>query len=63
MKHAYLWAMVAKEFGVPLATQRELNIMFGFSDQEYEQLNELADEVVSALKSGQYRASLVPKTL
>ncbi|EGR2794507.1 DUF2989 domain-containing protein [Vibrio navarrensis] len=63
MKHAYLWAMVAKEFGVPLATQRELNIMFGFTDQEYEQLNELADEVVSALKSGQYRASLVPKTL
>ncbi|MCA3953552.1 DUF2989 domain-containing protein [Vibrio vulnificus] len=63
MKQAYVWAMVAKEFDVPLATEREMQLMFGFSAQEYKQLDALAEQVASALKKGQYRSMMIPSDL
>lgn len=63
MQHAYLWAMVAKEFDVPLASEKEIQLMFGFEPDEYKRLDSLADDVASSLKKGQYRSSMIPNDL
>jgi len=57
---AYLWAMVAKEFKVAIASQAELSVLYRFTPEKYDQLNEQADDIIEAIKDGTYQASLLP---
>ncbi|EIV8616303.1 DUF2989 domain-containing protein [Vibrio vulnificus] len=63
MKHAYLWAMIAKEFDVPLASEKEMQLMFGFTAEEYKRIDSIAEQAASALKKGQYRSMMIPNDL
>ncbi|WP_070967477.1 DUF2989 domain-containing protein [Vibrio sonorensis] len=51
---AYIWAKVAFEFDVPIASEAELHLLYGFSKETYSELDDVADDVVSALKSGEF---------
>ncbi len=62
-KHAYVWAMVAKEFGAPLASASELNLMFGFDDTETQRLQDKADSIIDAIRSRNFRGSMMPAKL
>lgn len=62
-EHAYVWAMVGKAFGVPLATPAELERLYGFSQEKFARLQSLADDVAKAIKSGQYSRRLVPTVI
>ncbi|WP_456296962.1 DUF2989 domain-containing protein [Vibrio sp. AK197] len=57
---AYIWTQVASEYDVPLVPKRQLQLLYGFNDAKYDQLDDMAAEVESALKSGRFRRSLVP---
>lgn len=60
-ERAYVWAIVASNFDVPIASDKELQLLYGFSDAKYRQLQELADDLESAIKSGKYRTSMTSK--
>ncbi|NMU24060.1 DUF2989 domain-containing protein, partial [Vibrio parahaemolyticus] len=63
-KRAYLWAMVAKRFDVPLADEKQLKRMFNFSHAEqYQQLDELAESVAKAIERGNYSPAMIPKEI
>ncbi|MGF1745988.1 DUF2989 domain-containing protein [Vibrio minamisatsumaniensis] len=56
---AYVWAMVAKEFNVPIVSEAELSVLYNFEEKKYSRLNEDADKIVDAIKDGAYQASLI----
>ena len=63
-EQAYLWAMVAKRFDVPLADEQQLKRMFNFSDQgQYEQLDDLAKSISKAINKGNYSPKMIPVDL
>ncbi|PNH80047.1 DUF2989 domain-containing protein [Vibrio diazotrophicus] len=62
-EHAYVWAMVGKEYDVPIASESELALMYGFDEEKFEKLDDIAETVVKSIKEGQYRKSIVPNSL
>ncbi|CAM3534009.1 hypothetical protein VA7868_03858 [Vibrio aerogenes CECT 7868] len=66
LKHneeSYIWAIVGKEFGVPVASERDLKIIYGFPDEKFSQLDDIADQVTSAIKKKQYKPSLIAEAM
>lgn len=60
LEKAYLWAMVAKDFDVPTASEAELRVLYHFEKSQYKQLNDDAEKIVEAIEDGVYTASIVP---
>ncbi|EMB50928.1 DUF2989 domain-containing protein [Vibrio mimicus] len=60
-EHAYLWAMVGKEFGVPVASSTEMKRLYGFSPEKFAALDEAAASIVKAIRNGSYTKTLLPK--
>ncbi|MGR5235645.1 DUF2989 domain-containing protein [Vibrio alfacsensis] len=61
---AYLWAMVAKRFDVPLADETQLKRMFNFSEAEkYEELEDLASLVSKSISKGSYSPKMISGNL
>lgn len=61
LEKAYIWAMVAKEFEVPIASKSELSLMYGFSAEKYEELESVASTIENAIEDGQYKRGMMPK--
>lgn len=59
MEKAYLWAMVAKQFNVPIASEPELKVMYHFPSEVYNKLQDDADYIVEAIEDGRYQPSLI----
>ncbi len=62
-EHAYIWAMVGKEYKVPIASESELALMYGFNEEKFEKLDKIAESVIKSIKQGQYKKSIVPNSL
>ncbi len=60
---AYIWAMVGKEFDVPIASEAELALMYGFDEQTFERLDDVAELVVDSIEKGQYHPSVITNAL
>ncbi|MFA0025465.1 DUF2989 domain-containing protein, partial [Vibrio sp. 10N.261.49.A5] len=60
MEKAYVWAMVAKDFDVPIASEAELTVLYRFDKPQYKQFNDDAEKIVEAIEDGVYTASIVP---
>tara|TARA_Y100001956_G_scaffold46211_1_gene44919 strand:- start:717 stop:1487 length:771 start_codon:yes stop_codon:yes gene_type:complete len=60
-EEAYIWAMVASEFDVPIATESELQLLYGFDDGKYKQLQLIADQLKEAIEKGTFTKEMVPK--
>ncbi|MCG3723116.1 DUF2989 domain-containing protein [Vibrio cincinnatiensis] len=61
-ENAYLWAMIGKEFGVSVASQSELKLMYSFTDAKFSQLDGLADQLAKAIRKGEFTHRLVPSS-
>ncbi|WP_428772110.1 DUF2989 domain-containing protein [Vibrio sp.] len=57
---AYIWTQVASRYNVPLVSAREMQLLYGFSEQKYQQLDQVAEDIESAVESGHYQSSQVP---
>ncbi|WP_162046762.1 DUF2989 domain-containing protein [Vibrio taketomensis] len=57
---AYVWAQVAAEYNVKTTDKKNYVILYGFDDDKYRQLDEIADDVHSALNKGNYRSDMIP---
>ncbi|NVC93559.1 DUF2989 domain-containing protein [Vibrio natriegens] len=63
-KRAYLWAMVAKRFGVSVADEKQLQRMFDFNDpNQYKQLDDLAKSIANNIEEGSYSPDLIPENI
>ena len=63
-ERAYIWTMVAKRFDVQVASEKNLKVMFNFSDaSKYDSLDEIAGNVAKAIDKGRYPPSLIPTNL
>lgn len=62
-EYAYIWAKVSQHYGVQIASAKDLQLLYGFSNDEYDELDKIADNVVAALKVGQYHASMIKNQL
>ncbi|SJL82808.1 hypothetical protein VPAL9027_00748 [Vibrio palustris] len=60
---AYIWAIVAKQYGVNIASAQELQLLYGFTKQQYKTYDEITNKIIVALKEGNYKANLVPDLL
>ena len=38
-----------------------MKLLYGFSEDKYEQLDDIAEDIKSALDSGKYKRSMMPK--
>ncbi|MCW8335374.1 DUF2989 domain-containing protein [Vibrio sp. SCSIO 43135] len=59
-ERAYIWAMVAKSFNVPIASEQEIQLLYGFSESHYAKLEKIADNIEDAVKSGSFKRSMIP---
>lgn len=59
---AYIWTRVAERFDINVASQPELQLLYGFDQATYTRLDMLANEVEDAIRQGNYRSSLIPNT-
>ncbi len=63
-KRAYLWAMVAKRFGVSVADEKQMRIMFDFNDPvHYQKLDDLAKSISNNIEQGSYSPDLIPENI
>lgn len=60
-KEAYIWTMVAKRYEVPIASESELQLLYGFDNSVYNQLDDIAENVEDAINNGTFNKGLVPK--
>ncbi len=58
---SYIWAMVGKHFGVPVASAQNIQLMYGFSDEKFSQLDDVADTIIDAVESQTYHSSMIPE--
>lgn len=59
-EHAYIWAIVSKDFGINLISDADMQRMFIFNEDKIKRLQEIANTIIKAIKKGQYRQDLLP---
>ncbi|ATC57852.1 DUF2989 domain-containing protein [Vibrio anguillarum] len=57
---AYIWAMVGKTFNVPVASETELKLLYGFDQEKFDALDDITEKIVDAIKNGQFKPELIP---
>lgn len=55
---AYLWAMVSKDFGVAVASTDKMKLLYGFSQEKFTALDNVAALVANNIRSGNYTQQL-----
>ncbi|MGC9422907.1 DUF2989 domain-containing protein [Vibrio sp.] len=58
-EEAYLWAMVGQQFGVQIASQAELRLMYPFSEDTFTRLDNLANQLTKAIRRGEFTDRLI----
>lgn len=58
-EQAYIWAQVASSFDVAIASANGRQLMYGFVQEKYDQLDDVASEVEDAIEDGAFRASML----
>jgi len=59
---AYIWAKIAEGYEVSVVSGKELQLLYGFKQNKYDKLDEIADKLESAIDSGKYRSQMMPNT-
>ncbi|MGF1720303.1 DUF2989 domain-containing protein [Vibrio kyushuensis] len=62
-ERAYIWAMVAKDFDVPIASDQEIQLLYGFTKDKYQELDDIADSVEDSISSGSFNRNVIPQNL
>lgn len=59
-EYAYIWVMVGKELGLPVASERNLQVLYSFSPEKVEHLQGVADKILNAIESQSFRNAHLP---
>ncbi|WP_413284819.1 DUF2989 domain-containing protein [Vibrio sp. MA40-2] len=60
-QHAYIWVLVSKEFGVAIASETNLNVLYNFSEQQKKQFEQIAQQIIEAIEDNNYNTTLISK--
>lgn len=60
MEYAYLWVLVGKEFNLPISSEKQLNLLYSFSDEKKDQLKKASDEIIDSIKEQTFSTQLLP---
>ncbi|OLQ86873.1 hypothetical protein BIY21_17630 [Vibrio ponticus] len=55
---AYIWSQVAEKLAVQTTAEHNYALIYGFSDEKYQQLDQVASNVYQALQEGRFRVSM-----
>ncbi|CAH0533853.1 hypothetical protein VST7929_01729 [Vibrio stylophorae] len=58
--NAYIWSLVAQHYGVAIASEKQLTLLYPMNADHRTLLKHQADQVTDALKEGRYRSQMVP---
>ena len=61
LKQAYVWALIAKDLGVPVASESELRRIYRFDNETESQLMTLKGSIEDAIDENQFNAALIPQ--
>ncbi|RYU71209.1 DUF2989 domain-containing protein [Aliivibrio finisterrensis] len=59
-KHAYIWALVGKEFQLQVASEKQLELLYQFTAEEKETLLKSSETITKSIKAQNYHPSLLP---
>ncbi|CED70990.1 putative lipoprotein [Aliivibrio wodanis] len=59
-EHAYIWALVGKEFELQVASEKQLSLLYKFSAIEKEKLGQFSEAITESIKNQNFKASLLP---
>lgn len=59
MDAAYMWAMVGKQFNLPITNQTQLDRMYPMSPAKRKLISDVADDIASAIDDGDFQATMV----
>ena len=59
-KEAYIWTMAAEMADIPIASDKEIQRLYGFQESLYDELDDYADEIESAVVKGRFKESMLP---
>lgn len=62
-QQAYVWAMVAKNFDVPVASQKDLQLLYGFDPATTKQLDQAAQLWTKAIKKNEFSQQMISENL
>ncbi|MDQ2192334.1 DUF2989 domain-containing protein [Vibrio sp. A14(2019)] len=57
---AYLWAMVGKQFDVPVASPAEMALLYPFNAEQFRQLDNQANQLARTIRRGEFSRHNVP---
>ncbi|WED20945.1 DUF2989 domain-containing protein [Vibrio sp. JC009] len=60
-EHAYIWVLVGRELGLPVASDRNLHVLYQFEESRQKQLEEMADDILSAIEDKKFSTSYLPR--
>ncbi|WP_100753170.1 DUF2989 domain-containing protein [Vibrio salilacus] len=60
-EEAYIWTRIAESFNVPIASQSELQLLYGFEPSIYDQLDDIADQIEDSIRAGTFKSEQIPK--
>ncbi|MDW6003603.1 DUF2989 domain-containing protein [Vibrio mangrovi] len=58
---SYIWAIVGKHFGVSVASPESMRLMYGFSEEKFDMLDDIADMIIDAVEDKEYHPSMMPE--
>ena len=59
-KEAYVWTMAAEMADIPIASEKEIQRLYGFQESLYDELDDYADDIESAIMKGRFKESMLP---
>lgn len=59
-EHAYVWALVGKEFELQVASEKQLDLLYQFTDLEKEKLKQASELIKESIDNLSFKASLLP---
>lgn len=60
-QEAYIWTRVAEAFNVPIASHNELQLLYGFEQSIYDQLDDIAEQIEDSIRAGTFNAEQIPR--
>ncbi|KAB2826539.1 MULTISPECIES: DUF2989 domain-containing protein [Aliivibrio] len=59
-KHAYIWALVGKEFQLQVASEKQLELLYQFTAEEKETLLKSSETITKSIEAQNFHPSLLP---
>lgn len=59
-EYAYIWALVGKGFELQVASEKQLDLLYQFTDEEKERLSKISDTIQESIETQTFASSLLP---